>query len=301
MIILNTQKGLIEIESWEDIESRPGFAVDLDPKAHALEAILGRYIFRDKIRCGLSNCHTLHAKGYIVATKDGRETNIGKDCGRTYFGVDFETLSRKFDRDIAEKENREKLWSFAFRLDELKNEIAEIRGQDRGADWVYRNIRRLTEVGSGCPEEVVRRVRGMIKSRQAQLTLEREATGEEIDTLEATQGRRVQRPFYIAEPIAEIVGMEALYPENDLRELLVMNLEAKIKEFEVLDIDTLSFESLRKWAKWTDTVAATIDTATDAVVRGRKLLMRGNLEPFARILRDADDDGQFRRFLNSLS
>jgi hypothetical protein len=61
----------------------------------------------------------LHSRGYPVATKDGWLTNIGKDCGRICFGVDFETMSRQFDKDIAAKESRERIWSFSFRADEI--------------------------------------------------------------------------------------------------------------------------------------------------------------------------------------
>jgi phage-related tail protein len=37
---------------------------------------------------------------YVVATTHGIETNIGKDRGKMYFGVNFETMSKQFDRDI---------------------------------------------------------------------------------------------------------------------------------------------------------------------------------------------------------
>jgi hypothetical protein len=61
--------------------------------------------------------------------------------------VDFETMSRQFDRDIAAKENRERLWSFSFKLDEMTDDIATIRkgdGNGRGADWI--NVDRIKSV-----------------------------------------------------------------------------------------------------------------------------------------------------------
>jgi hypothetical protein len=106
MITLNGEKELTRIHDWADILARPGFDGQLDPNAHELEAIIGSYALRDKIPCGLSNCRTPHGRGYLVATKDGRTTNIGKDCGRVYFGVDFETMLSQFTRDIAAKEHR---------------------------------------------------------------------------------------------------------------------------------------------------------------------------------------------------
>ncbi|MEM5300032.1 hypothetical protein VSR82_38040 [Burkholderia sp. JPY481] len=125
MITLNGDKELIRVGSWEDIQARPDFDGQLDPAAHELAAIIGSYVFPDYIACGLSNCRTKHGRGYLVATKDARVTNIGKDCGARYFGVDFEDMSWQFDKDIAAKENRERLWSFAFRIDTVSVTLLE--------------------------------------------------------------------------------------------------------------------------------------------------------------------------------
>lgn len=61
-----------------------------------LSVIIGQHASTDWIRCGLSNCHTLHVRGYLVVTKSGLETNISKDCGKSDFVVAFETLATKF-------------------------------------------------------------------------------------------------------------------------------------------------------------------------------------------------------------
>jgi hypothetical protein len=300
LIVLNTTKELVKIESWDDIELRPGFTKNLDPNAHSLEAIIGRYVFSEKIPCGLSTCHKPHAKGYIVATKDGQETNIGKDCGKTYFGVDFETLSRKFDRDFAEKENREKLWSFKFGIEELKQRIHNLRTSDYGANWVYSLIIQLQKTGKNVPTEIVHRISSMVKAREPVLYIERNATTEEINSLEAAQDRRLPRPYYIQEPIAEIEGLDALFPENDLRKVLVIELQERIKQFEEKDIDSLNFESLRIWAKWIGAIDTTIEHALASIESGRRLLRADNLEPFLRILHDAQDLNIFRRYLKEI-
>lgn len=300
MITLNTDKGLIRVESWLDIQGRPNFIADLNPAEHTLERIIGRYAFKDKIPCGLSNCRTPHAKGYIVVTKGGPETNIGKDCGKTYFGVDFETLSRTFDRDITEKENRETLWSFSFRLEELKSKIRELRSGAHGADWIYKTTRSLININRGCPQEVVDRISAMVKARRNILTIERKATDAEVEAREAISGQRVHRPQYIDEPIATINGLEALYPENDLREMLVLDLESRIKQFESVDIDTLAYDSLRQWVKWVGTVETTMEQANNIIAHGRRLLQAHNLSPFTRVLSQKDLT-VFRNFLKGLS
>lgn len=279
MIVLNTLKEIIRVEKWTDITERPGFSGDLDPSESKLDAIIGRYAFKDYVRCGLSNCHTPHGRGYIVVTKDGHETNIGKDCGKNYFGVDFETLSNKFDRDITEKENREKLWSFFFRTEEVAAQVAVIRTEQRGANWVFKQIQLLQDPRE-VPSKVIRRLADMVRSRNSILTQEREATEAETEQLEQSQGRHLQRPHYVSVSLGSVIGLDAMLQENNLRVLLVDGVSERIKELNETNIDTLNFEQLRKWAKWLSELDAVLERAVRAVRDGRMLLTQENLLKF---------------------
>lgn len=301
MIVLNNNKELVRVENWEEIVARPGFTTDLNPKNHELAAILGRYAFAERIRCGLSDCHTPHIRGYIVSTKDGRKTNIGKDCGKNYFGVDFETLTRQFDQDITDKENRERLWSLRFRLEELKSQIDTIRSQPRGADWFYRTSRSLVEPGRTLPNEVVRRVTYMIKTRQNVVFTEREATEVEVEQMEAARGRKLPRPQYVEVPLGLIDGMEALFLENDLRQLLVIDLQQEIQAFEVLTVDELSSRSLTHWNKWAGSIEPKLERASLAVDAGRRLLTAENLSVLLQVTSDKGQVERTKKFLKSLA
>jgi len=299
LITLNSDRGLIQVEDWLEIESRPGFSKELDPTAHKLKAIIGRYVFPERIRCGLSNCHTPHAKGYIVVTEDGRETNIGKDCGKTYFGVDFEVLSRRFDEDLAASQNRESLATFGFQLDELEARIKTLRAAEHGADWVYKNTRELISMGRACPEGVVSRIEGMVRSRNPEVTVERRATEEEVQEVEVRERREVSRPHYLTDVIGRIAGIEALYPENNLRELLVIDLETHINEFRDLTIASLTHVELRRWAKWIATVENTLARADAAVAFGRLLLCPDGLNPLLTTL-PPGEQREFRAYIRTL-
>jgi hypothetical protein len=299
LITLSSEQGLINTENWDDVVSRPGYRTDLNPADHELDSIIGRYALADKIRCGLSNCHTPHGRGYIVATKEGLSTNIGKDCGKTYFGVDFETLSKQFDRDVTESENRKRLNSFALQVENIERRIDELRHQPRGADWVYKKSRALVNAASGCPEGVVRRISTMLKTGTSLLTKDREATSDEIDNLEVTQGRTIERPYFISDPVADIAGLQVLYAENDVKELLVINLDTNLRAFKSLIVHALSFEQLRRWVKWVDAVEKTIERAAAAVTLGRQLLTETNLLPFGELL-ERKDKALFRAYLATL-
>lgn len=300
MIVLNEEKELVRVETWEDITQRPGFTGNLDPTAQELSKIIGQYAFQNMILCGLSNCHTLHARGYLVATKLGRETNIGKDCGKNYFGVDFVDMAAQFDRDMRDKEARERLWNLSFRLDQLKTTIKDIREGERGADWMHRTSRQLVEVGKRVPPSVVRRLTTMVKTGSPTLIKEREATAHEHEMEEARTGRSIRPPLFITENIAEISGLQALDQANDLREILIIDLEENFKVFELLNIDTMTSRELAKWSKWAGTVEQRIEAARKSMEIGFILLKRSNLEPFMQILEKEEEQTSFLTYLDSL-
>lgn len=283
MIVLNVQKELIQIVSWEDIVSRPGFNANLDPKTHTLKDVIGSYNFEDAVRCGLSNCHTPHNKGFIAVCTDGQETNVGQICGSSYFGIDFETMSRKHEEDVAEKRDRDNLGVFANRLDQLKKHIQDLRQQEHGADWVYRKLKPFTE-GSGEIIEVVRLIKEMRRTGSSELVHVREATEEDVKSMELAQGRSLQRPQVIQERVGTVAGLEALYEENDLLKLLVVDLSENIKLFETLKIDTLTRTQLRHHAKWAGTAQATLERAVSALASARRFLTLENLAPFAQVV-----------------
>ena len=289
MIVLGNQRELVRVETWEDITTRPGFDGNLNPANQELASIIGQYGFKDRVPCGLSNCHTPHQRGYIVVTKDGHETNIGKDCGKNYFGVDFEELSAKFTRDMREKENREKLWSLLFRLEDVNELVSSIRADEFGADWVHKQLVALFHP-KNLPSKILMRLNLLKRTGDSRLVRDREASEEEASNLEQIAGRRLERPHYIQETVGTIAGLDALYLENDLRSLLVVDLEENLKTFAGLDIDSLSYEQLAKWSKWIGTIEATVDRAKSAVDSGRKLLTRQNLIQFSDALDISTDE-----------
>lgn len=140
----------------------------------------------------------------------------------------------------------------------------------------------------------------MIKSRNRVLVELRQATEQEIDALEATSNRPVSRPHYIEEPVAEISGIEALYPENDLRLLLITDLEKKLREFVFKDIDKMTFNELRTWSKWIGTIDTSLNSAERIVNLGRTLLTKENLFPLTKLVNGPNRD-KFNSFLDSLS
>jgi len=276
MITINSDKGPFKVGSWEEVLQRPGFTVDLDPKQHELKSVIGRYVFGDMVKCGLTNCHTLHARGYIVVTKNGLETNIGKDCGKKYFAVEFDHLAKQFDTDLAAYENRDLLWSFSFRVEELEAKIAGLRTEDKGANWVNMHSGALVNPGK-LPIAITRQLNSLVKQKSGKFTRDRQALSYEADDMEVRAGRKLERPLYITEFEGDIRGIEALYPENNLRELLMVQILDELKAFKGVDIDALTNSQLIRWKKWATSVDVIMDRAIESVEHGRRLLTKENL------------------------
>jgi len=178
--------------------------------------------------------------------------------------------------------------------------IEGIRKGYRGADWLYKRSRPLVELNRGCPAAVVRRVGDMIKTGSTLVVVPREATKAEIDAEEARTGRRVSRPYYIDEPVGQVEHLDALYRENDVREILVLDLETRCKELSDLDIDTMAYEQLSKWVRWTGRVEERLQRVQSAVESGRELLTKRNLSCLSGILTDPTEVDAFGQYLQTL-
>lgn len=301
MIILNTERGFVEVESWEDIKSLAGFVENLDPAEHELEAVIGFYTFKYKVNCALTTCHQPHMNGFIVKTKNGILTNIGKDCGKTHFGVEFEVLIKQLDRAYKESENRKKLDSFNSQVESVEKNISELRHQAKGADWVYNNSIKLISLGSDCNKIVVRKIEEMFKARVSTLTLSTEATEEEIQIVEASQSRKIQRPYILTKNIAEIAGLSVFYPENNLREILVLDLEKQLPLFKSKSVDLMTYKELQAWVKYVDSIENKLETVKRTIKAGISLLTLENLKPFSALLVKTEDKKKFLSFITNLT
>lgn len=85
-----------------DFESRANFHAALTLAAGELDRIVAKYELPANragwTTCGLNGCNTEHRFGYLIRAKDGRETNIGHECGKREFGVSFEEVEATFRR-----------------------------------------------------------------------------------------------------------------------------------------------------------------------------------------------------------
>jgi hypothetical protein len=300
MITVNSDKGLVVIETWEQVFERPGFEVDLHPEQVQLDRIIGSYIFEDHKPCGLRPCRQPHGRGYLVATKDGRETNLGKDCGKTHFGVDFETLRKTFDRDLLKTKRRAHLGKVINRIPHYLDILSGLRSGSLGANWIHATTRPLLMKRKGVPDDVVEAISRMIRSRNPQIARQRVATDDEIETLEVIEGKTLHRPHYISQAIGSLQGLSALYPENDMRQLLVVDLAGKLEQLRSLNVDTMRDSDLANWDRWAAQIDRKIDNVRNAIVDGKQLLKKENLQQLAEVLNGKNAKKEFAQYCRNL-
>jgi hypothetical protein len=141
----------------------------------------------------------------------------------------------------------------------------------------------------------------MVRERTTIVSIERAASENEISAMEAIENRKIRRPHFVSEPIGQILGIEALYPENDLRELLVLDLEEKLAAFKKLRIGEMSYDELRHWTKWVTSIEKTLDRVTSTIAAGQALLAPQNLGMLLRTISMPADQVAFRDFLTRLA
>ena len=300
MITLKKDRSYLKVESWKEITELNGFRVKIDHKDHTLNEIIGRYIFAEKTHCGLKSCNQPHNKGYIVSTKDGLITNLGKDCGRRYFDVDFDKMAKTFDTAVTEHNNRNTINDFIFNIEHRKSEIFNLRNKHLGADWLNRAKKILTKQSQQFPYSVTEIIRSMIKSRSSQIMQSRLANKSEIERLIAS-GEKVQSPQYIDEQIGTFEGITALFQENDIRDILIGDLQQNINNIEGLDVPSLSQTELKRWAKWCSSYQGVFERAENIVSTGKVLLDIKNIGQFAPLIEDDKDQIVFNNFLHTLA
>ena len=193
MIQLNVSgRGFVRIDSWDDIESIAGFTTNLDAsKNERLREVIGVYDLGVKIRCGLSNCHTLHNKGYIVETESGAVTNIGNVCGKRIFDVDFKQKKRVFDRDLADSNNREKISAFKSQLEGYFSRLSNLLEGDFGANVLERKLRAFKGSSYKLPRAVHQFLSQALRTKDFSIYKERIATPAEVELEEISIGRNV--------------------------------------------------------------------------------------------------------------
>lgn len=304
MITLSSDRGLVRIASWDDIESVPGFTADIDPKTVKLKEIIGSYTFDAMIPCGLSTCHQPHGNGFLVAAADGRVTNIGRICGKKHFDVEFTQMSRVFLAAVRSQQNREFLGQLKNRLPNITAEVASFKSGERSAAWINTRINQLTGKSGSLPTPIVNAVRQAVRRGDGALITQRAATNEEREALAAAADvtgldRRNRISDFVEVQVGQLDGFAALAPGNGLREVLG-TIEPFLTTLSEAEIDSLSDKQLRELSKVGGELEPNLERLRNVMAAGRRLLVQQNIQQLSQFATSRAESKLFELFLRDL-
>jgi len=143
--VVQVEGELLRFDHPDQWRSRPGWREKINLSEHNLARIVGGYNLAKEHwqHCGL--CNTLHGKGYVVGTKEGLETQIGKDCGQRHLGAVFEELERRFTIALEAQDRMQRLRDLLVRRGELLGDAKQALDDcDRASASVYAIVHKIS-------------------------------------------------------------------------------------------------------------------------------------------------------------
>lgn len=267
---------LVVINTYQDLIARTAFTASLafHPKApRHFGSVIAPYRFPERIECGIASCRQPHLAGYLITTSDGKETAIGIDCGKTFFGASFARERKRVDEAVARKRRIEKVTQMIRSMAELLPEVEEIHRQYR--DLVDLKLRLQGAVDLdvlSALKERARRDNSVIERRIPMTKAEAEIHFE-------TSNRRPGDGWPTKpEFVAHLEGLE--FFKDGAKVLLLTNLVdpirtlSKTKEAEVV---LMKPRHLISTAKWVGEVPQHLRKAKQVIAAGQAFFTPENL------------------------
>lgn len=266
------------IERWEDMYRRPKFSNDIDGSKDSLQSVLAPYLLSPLQPCGLSNCRTPNGRGYLIRATDGRETNIGVNCGKKHFPEQRAEFLR-IDRIVRERDIRARAAAARLDAERVLDRVDEMRKQPMGADWVCRCIaglkRTVIKVDPQAWVALVRRA----NTGRAEVTVAKRSgkRTNEIRVDRKGQTRTVRQENYVDVSVGAFTGLGVLSSGSDLRELLIKRVDRVARALLDCDPDRDGYKPLSKLLQEYGDFDSTFERAQWAIDAGREFFTSANL------------------------
>ncbi len=281
------------IKSHEDLRGRANYRIDINSKAVRLTQILGSYFFNDGIRCGLSSCHHVHKRGYLVETDDGAETNIGWLCGKTHFGVDFTHKRKQYDAAQKAYRDRQAVRAVMASAESTIEELRSLQNQPYGGKWLSKSV---SAFGRLYPAWMVDQLRRRAQKGDYAVSTVRMRTREELEIAAAANaGVPEERLKYLQEQAGVLVGL-SIFAKPAIEHAAYV-VPRRLHELEQLNADLMGARVLARWASWARGVDEALLDFEILIEEGRKFFRPDNLKLLVYLAYKPED----RAYLSRLS
>jgi len=288
------------LASWDELTSRPGFRSNIKVADFDFEKlkVLGAYQRPTPVTCGLTSCHRPHNKGFVIALEHGIITNIGHCCGARHSLI-WGAETRSFERNLLAMRRREQIVATQERLPTMLAQVESMTAAPFGARWALGIASQLRSRGKGLPDAAIAVISAAVKARDG--TLYREV---EIDAktaalqAQAAPGRKVDR--FIRQSVGVLRGIEALYPENDLKDSLGGDMSIELGKLATLNAETASEAELKRYCKWIDDFEGRLGKAQSALTAFRALATGDNIRQLLEVMESSTDRESVLKFCRVL-
>jgi hypothetical protein len=277
-----------QVSTWDDMFNRAAFSKDIDGSKVQLKGVLAPYRHLSPMQpCGLSNCRTPNANGYLIVAEDGRETNIGADCGKKHF-PDFHAQAVVIDRITRERELRARAIEAKSDVARYLSKVETLRTQEQGADWVSRCIRGLKAVMVEVEPQAWHTLKRRAATASADVNEVRRLSKAEAQARQNTvAGLRDRKQAMVEEVrVGRFTGLEVLSPSRDLHSLLVTNIRATLDALAECDPKQDAVKRLRAIMQSYGELDGTVTQVEWAVASGRDFFVDSNLKLIAYLATD---------------
>lgn len=269
---------LIVIDTVEDLKARPAYEPSLAFHPHASRrfgSVIAPYRFLEKIVCGIAHCHQPHGVGYLITTSDGKETGIGGDCGKTYFGVSFTRERKRVDQAIA---RRQRIDAISLMLKNISERLVEIEAIDVSyRELLAQKARLMGAVGN----EVYQKLRQRADRDEAVIEKEVAMTKAEADAHYETSNRYEgdglgwpTKPVYVT----TLDGLS--FFKARIKDMIVTNLIQPMRDLskvQLEELESLKPRQLQREAKWVGEVPKHLERAHDVIRAGHRFFTPENV------------------------
>ncbi|GAA6578881.1 hypothetical protein AF22_02538 [Klebsiella pneumoniae CHS 66] len=270
---------IIEISDWEVVRQRENFHENVDLKDKKLFKIIGSYELQDKRTCGITSCHKAHNRGYIVATEDGIETNIGNDCGFKYFNVAFNDLTNLFLRNLKNEQRKLSLFKAIAKISEWRKKADLLKEGEFNIDWAIKNIELIKNpsvIGRYASTELKR----MASTSTTKVTISRVASKKEADIQEVFDRKYAESEEQTVEvAIGSVEHVDCLLEQNDLRQAFYMSVTKVMKELMFCNPSTMSSPAMAKLVLKVNNIEFNLNFSSERLEAARRFLKKENLQP----------------------
>lgn len=295
MTTIVKDRDYLKASSWKEIFEAQAYTNSLDSTKEKLKEIIGKYDFPTMEKCGLANCGTRHNKGYVVRTASGQLTNLGHFCGKKYFGIEFENLSRQFDRVYKDYQARERINDFRIHYAEYLAKSEIIEDTYGSIDLAYRMQQFFSKSSKGCHPLILEGLKRMVRNRNPNIYKTESINQAEYDLLESSGQKNPS--WFKQTAVDSINGLSFIYLENDLR-IYAQEFKTPFNDLLALNLDTLTSKQLDMWSKKIGEFNGVLDRIEEIMSYSQQFCCPSNILKFIHFMPNAHKE--FRQFLTCL-